>query len=76
MDDEASIYLLTSIAQKKQGVTSVTVDSPSKTAKVYYEPSATGVRDILEIIRRSGFPDANLASKRDKITHHEDEILQ
>ena len=76
MDDESSIFLLTSVVQKKQGVTSVTVDSPSKTAKIYYEPSVTGARDILDVVRKSGFPDASLASKREKITTHHDEILQ
>lgn len=76
MDDEASAYLLTNVVQEKQGVTIVTVDSPSKIAKVYYEPSLTGARDILEVIRKSGFPDASLVSRRDKVTHNDDETLQ
>ena len=76
MDDDSEMHLFTSAVQKKQGVTSVTVDPPSKTAKVYYEPTVTGARDILDVIRKVGFPDASLAARRYKIAAHEDEILQ
>jgi len=76
MDDDASIHLLTNAVQKKQGVTSVTVDPPSRVAKVFYEPAVTGARDVLDTIRKAGFPDATLATRRCKIAGHEDEILQ
>lgn len=76
MDDDAEMHLLTNAVQKKQGVTSVTIDPPSKVAKIYYEPTVTGARDVLDVIKKAGFPDASLATRRYKISAHEDEILQ
>ncbi len=76
MDDEASIHLLTTIVQKRQGVTSISIDAPAKVAKISYEPSVTGPRDILDTIKNTGFPGASLASKNKKDDDHVDEILQ
>ena len=76
MDDESSIYMLTSIVQQRQGVTAISVDPPSHTAKISYEPSVTGARDILNTIRKTGFPGAYLHSKKGHVTSHVDEILQ
>ncbi|XP_065058304.1 copper-transporting ATPase 1-like isoform X1 [Rhopilema esculentum] len=76
MDDEAAIYAVTTAIQNKQGVNSVSLDSSSKTVKVSYEPSQTGARDIIDDIRKAGFPDAHLASKGNNISSHGEEILQ
>ena len=62
----------------KPGVTSVHMNSPLCIAKVSYDPSVTGPRDILNTFKDLGFDDASLATKkkRDMMIGHSHEIKQ